>query len=387
MSEDPNILPDQPEDAGGLEISQSEPPMLAQPADGGEQDRAPKVSEPQPGPAVTQPTVAPAEQYPPLPSFYERIPTPDPYGARPVGTPTPVMRSGYGAPPMMLPGAPGMPPGTPPMPPPGYVFVPIPPGYSAPPMMQPPGLQFLPPLQPPRPLPLGQAIKELPRQYWRVLTRPGARTFVEEQQKAGWDIIWMQLLFLTLIALGVALAEYEQGSMQSLLSLLSSMSTTPNAPAPASVLPANFFLIETLVVAIITPLIFLLGELIQFGVAKLFRGTGTYVQQAYNHLLYNVPVQVITSVFSLFFLSIIRRGTSAATSPVLLLFGLLFDLVVLGLFVYSVVLNVFSIMAAHRISGGRASGVVLIPYGALAVLYFLLIVVLVLLLAVAFSAR
>ncbi len=42
------------------------------------------------------------------------------------------------------------------------------------------------------PLPLGQAIQGLPNQYIKVLTKPGAQSFAEEQSKADWGIIWMQ---------------------------------------------------------------------------------------------------------------------------------------------------------------------------------------------------
>ncbi|MGH2479391.1 MAG: hypothetical protein ACRDHW_07035, partial [Ktedonobacteraceae bacterium] len=186
MPEDPNALPDQPGEA-----------QPAQPASG-------------------QPAPANAEQYPPSPSFYERIPMPDPYGAPAInynaapqpavpGTPPMMPPPGYsfmpppGAPPMMPP--PGYsfmpPPGTPPMmPPPGYSFMP-PPGYGAPPMMPPPGYSFapppgydfMPPLQISHPLPLNQAVRELPRQYWKILAKPGVRAFAEEHGKAEWGII------------------------------------------------------------------------------------------------------------------------------------------------------------------------------------------------------
>ncbi len=39
------------------------------------------------------------------------------------------------------------------------------------------------------PLPLGQAIRELPGQYLKVLTRPSVKTFAGEKGKAGWGII------------------------------------------------------------------------------------------------------------------------------------------------------------------------------------------------------
>ena len=373
MPEDPNALPNQPEEENTPAISQPEPQAQQTPAQP-ENVSTPAVSPPQAQQTPAQAAAAPSEQYPPSPSFYEQ--TPGPYGARPMGAPPPQMPPpGYGVPP----GAPGMPPGygpppgvPPVMPPPGYVFVPVPP-YGAPPLTPPPGYEFVPPPQPSNPLPLGQAVSELPSQYWRVLTRPGARTFIEEQHKAAWNIVLVQLLMSTLIALGVVVLEIALGSIQALTSLLSNMSTVSNSPTPTSLLPANFYAIEGVVLAILAPLVFLAGEGIQFGLAKMFRGTGSYMRQAYNHLLFYVPVQVITSIVSLFVLSLVARGASSAATPALLIFVLLLYLVLLGLGIYSIVLNVFSIMAAHRLTGGKASGVVLIPYGVLVLLYICLI--------------
>src|SRR6266568_2788245 len=42
------------------------------------------------------------------------------------------------------------------------------------------------------PLPLGEALQQLPNQYIKVLTKPSARTFAEEIGKASWDIVWIQ---------------------------------------------------------------------------------------------------------------------------------------------------------------------------------------------------
>src|SRR2546430_15728922 len=50
---------------------------------------------------------------------------------------------------------------------------------------------------PQAPRPLGQAVQELPNQYIKVTTKPGAQSFAEEQGKASWDIIWVQLAFIT----------------------------------------------------------------------------------------------------------------------------------------------------------------------------------------------
>src|SRR5258708_21019524 len=49
------------------------------------------------------------------------------------------------------------------------------------------------------PLPLNQAIQNLPNQYIKILTRPGVQAFAEEQGKAEWGIIWIQLLIMGLI--------------------------------------------------------------------------------------------------------------------------------------------------------------------------------------------
>src|SRR6266699_4663521 len=67
----------------------------------------------------------------------------------------------------------------------------------------PPSYQVGPGYPPPpqsAPLPLGEAIRNLPNQYIKVTTKPGPMTFAEEMGKASWDIIWVQLIFYAIIA-------------------------------------------------------------------------------------------------------------------------------------------------------------------------------------------
>ncbi len=52
---------------------------------------------------------------------------------------------------------------------------------------------------PRRPLPLQEAIRELPGQYLRVITKPSTAVFAEEQGKAAWNIVWVQLIALAII--------------------------------------------------------------------------------------------------------------------------------------------------------------------------------------------
>lgn len=224
-----------------------------------------------------------------------------------------------------------------------------------------------------QPLPLGQAIRELPGQYRKILFKPGPRSFAQEQGKAEWGIIWIQILFLTIfeaiLALPVGLVDVPI--------INSSLTTTGAAPISSAV----FLTVVTIAVIIIAPIAFFALVGIQYLVGRAFQGRGQFKQQAYNQLLFQVPITFITSLLYLVMTPFLSGMTSmitltpgSTTVPGVNALGLVVILVA-GLLawavsIYGIILNVFSIMAAHRISGGRATGVVLIPYAVLLVLYF-----------------
>ena len=104
---------------------------------------------------------------------------------------------------------------------------------------------------------------------------------------------------------------------------------------------------------------------IQYLLAKAFGGNGNFKQQGYSYLLLYVPLVLISDVLSLI--------------PIV---GLIVGFAV-G--IYQIVLNVFSIMAVHRLSGGKATAVVLIPIAALIVLISLCVIAAIAILAAAFS--
>lgn len=224
-----------------------------------------------------------------------------------------------------------------------------------------------------QPLPLGQAIRELPAQYRKILFKPGPRSFAEEQGKAEWGIIWIQILFLMLfeaiLALPVGLVDIPV--------LNSSLRAAGAAPISSS----TFLTVATIAVIIFAPIAFFALVGIQYLLGRAFQGRGQFKQQAYNQLLFQVPTIFITSLLYLImtpFLggmaSMLAVTPGSTTVPSVNPLGLVVILVV-GLLawavsIYGIVLNIFSIMAAHRISGGRATGVVLIPYAVLLVLYF-----------------
>jgi hypothetical protein len=238
----------------------------------------------------------------------------------------------YGAPPPQDPsgtpqgpyGAPQNPPYAPPLVnpyagPPPHPYAQQGPGYSPPQSA---------------PLPLGEAIKGLPQQYIKVTTRPGVMTFAEEMGKASWDIVWIQLIGLAIIS---AILTY----------LATLISPTFNSTSTSSINPAA---IRSLI-----------GMGIFYGLARAIGGQGRFVTQSYAYLLFGVPIGIVTSIVNLIpYLGVV---------------------IVSAISIYSIVLNIFSIMAVHRLSGGKATAVVLIPIGvalllvcALVVLFVTLIV-------------
>lgn len=236
------------------------------------------------------------------------------------------------------------------------------PGYMPPPQNvyeQPAGYGFMPP--PAAPRPLGQAIQELPRQYFKILTKPGAQTFAEEQGKADWGIIWLQLVFIGLVGTII-------GIINAFLHLAATMYAMPGNGSSSAILGTVYSLTTS------GPSIFSLASIIavffivvgiQYLLAKAFGGNGDFKQQGYSYLLFYVPLALIGDVLGLV--------------PIL---GLI---VGLAAGIYQIVLNVFSIMAAQRLSGGKATGVVLIPIAAVIVLALLCVVAVAVLFAAAFS--
>lgn len=203
------------------------------------------------------------------------------------------------------------------------------------------------------PLPLGEAIRNLPNQYLKVLTRPGAMTFAEEMGKASWDIVWVQLIAIAIIS-------------AILIYFASLISPAYNLPSSSPIGDATLHAIVagvSLGFIILIPLFFFIGQGIIFGLAKAFGGQGRFVVQSYTTLLYYVPIGIFTSIVGLIpFIGII--GVLAAG-------------------VYEIVLSIFAIMAVHRLSGGRASAVVFIPFGVVLLLACGFFVVLIAIIAAA----
>jgi len=232
-------------------------------------------------------------------------------------------------------------------PPPGDTTSPSNPGYDGAPEMLPS---------------LGEVIRQLPRQYVNVVTRPGAATFAEEVGKARWDVFWVQLLSITILSILFGLLEMPiiprllQTSLQN--STASSNSLSPEMVQMTQAIQGvtqNFIFASVILV----PIFFLIGQGIYYLLARAFGGQGTFLAQGYTTLLFQTPLTIVSLVISLLTLFFFILAP-----PVQYLSSLFSS----TLSIYIIVLQIFAIMAAHRLSGGRAAATVLIPLVMLLVL-------------------
>lgn len=224
-------------------------------------------------------------------------------------------------------------------------------GYQPPPPLQQyqQTQPFTAPLRPRRPL--SEAFLALPGQSLRVITRPFARTFAREAGEASWEMLWVQLI-------GYALLVGIFGALSSLISSLMGHGA-PSSGATSALMAAlgdgSLTLGAALLQIPLVPLFFFIGVSVQYLVARAFHGEGRFMVQGYCSLLYQVPLGGLSAVL----------GLLVAAFPGSVVLDLL---VGVPLFVYAAVLNGCMVAAVHKLSGGRAAGVVLIPYGLLLVL-------------------
>lgn len=182
---------------------------------------------------------------------------------------------------------------------------------------------------PPRhPLPLSEAIRELPNQYIRVITKPGTGVFAEEQSKAAWNIIWVQLLVLAVFTAIIGLVTFNSSLGANAFTAQQAQSVRPYSGA------------FSILFLIFTPIGFFIGTGIYHLIAKAFGGRGTFLAYCYSYLLFGVPLGIIGGVIGLI--------------------PFIGSLLALAIGVYQIVLQVYMTMAVHRLTGGRATLAVLI---------------------------
>jgi hypothetical protein len=187
------------------------------------------------------------------------------------------------------------------------------------------------------PLPLAEALRRLPRQYWNVLTHPRAATFAWEQGKAAWNIIWVQLLILALVeALALLVLLFLEFFLFQLFLPASAATAISQALSTVAV-------IAVLTSVVFVPTSFFAGAGILYLVAKAFGGQGAFLPYAYSYALITVPLGIL----GLLVAPVPCPGSIAQLAGS----------------VYAIVLLIFMTMGVHRLSGGKASASVLVPLG------------------------
>jgi hypothetical protein len=259
----------------------------------------------------------PQNPYGSAPQDPYEVPSPSPYP--PYNPPSSSEQSPYPSP------SPYPPPSQPPYwQQPGYGYGYSPPhqgfGYHAPPSS---------------PLPLGEALRQLPKQYIKMLTKPSAASFAEEMGKANWDIVWVQLLGYAVLA---AIFNYL------IILINSSFGGLNNLPASSPITPTAIQAIElgfSLGTIVLIPISQFIVAGIYYGLSKAFKGQGTFLAQMYDTLLFQVPLGLIILVLELIPVVGIYLGGLVG--------------------IYGIVLFIFMLMGVHRLSGGKATLVYFIP--------------------------
>ncbi|GHO75683.1 hypothetical protein KSD_34540 [Ktedonobacter sp. SOSP1-85] len=220
------------------------------------------------------------------------------------------------------------------------------------------------PEPPPTPLTLKEGLRQLPRQWWKVVSKPSIRSFAEEKGKASWSVILILLLIYAIVQSATLILEpYIPGTSTNISNTLNQNLSQSTYSSTNVFNFADFtraiLLIEGLFGIILFPLSYLFGEGIYFLIAKLFKGRGSYLQQVYADMLYIIPTTVGLSILSL----------------VPFLGGILQLILSMFIGVYFYVLRIFATQAVHRLSIGRALAVVFIPLGLAFLLSFLMIII------------
>jgi hypothetical protein len=176
-------------------------------------------------------------------------------------------------------------------------------------------------------------MSEIPRQYVKVLTKPAASRFAEEMGKASWAMVWLQLLILIII-------NFVFTSLANLFPVLQPALQQSQLP----------FLSSPLATILSTPIIFFIEMGLIYLFARAFRGKGTFLVQSYTALLVLVPLGLLSSILSAILGLIPGAG--------------LFLIALVGIIIaiYETVLLIYASMAVHRLSGGKATAAVLLPF-------------------------
>src|SRR5258706_2413427 len=187
--------------------------------------------------------------------------------------------------------------------------------------------------------PLRAALLQLPQQYFKAIIKPSVATYTQGKDNASWGLVWIQLLTWAILDAALAL----------LVNLIS-------PPTTGSLFSQFFALATSYVLVVVVPGLFFLLMGIVYGFARYFGGQGTFLDQCNASLSIQAPLGIFSKLLAL--IPVVGRILNSVLS------------------LYGIILQVFVIMAVHRLSLGKAIATILLPIvtlGALAGIIFLLI--------------
>jgi len=180
---------------------------------------------------------------------------------------------------------------------------------------------------------LEEVLRALPRQYIKVLSGPSIGTFSEEMGRATWSLVGVQILgwmtFLGICGLLIILIKTLVLGLTGSLDLIG--------------LGSTFGL--TLLLALFIPMLLLVDTVLVYLLARSFGGRGTLAVQSYTCLLFQIPLSTIGSLL-----------TFIPTVGILL--GIVFGF---GAFIYGMLLQIFAVIAVHRLDVRTAVVTIFIP--------------------------
>jgi hypothetical protein len=185
---------------------------------------------------------------------------------------------------------------------------------------------------------LSTALSQLPQRYFNALVKPSLATYTDDIGNASWSLVWMQLLSWAILDATLGL----------LVNFI-------YPPATGTTFSRFFSLASSIGLIVVVPILFFLLMGIVYLLARAFGGQGTFLEQCNISLYIQAPLGILSKLLAL--IPVVGRVLNSVLS------------------LYGIVLQVFVIMAVHRLSKGKAIATIAIPLltiGMLAVVVFLL---------------
>ena len=187
-------------------------------------------------------------------------------------------------------------------------------------------------------LSLSTALSQLPQHYFNALVKPSVATYTRDKGNASWSLVWMQLL-----------------SWDILDAILGLLVNFIYPPVTGTTFSRFFSLASSIGLIVVVPILFFLLMGIVYLLARAFGGQGTFLEQCNISLYIQAPLGILSKLLAL--IPVVGRVLNSVLS------------------LYGIVLQVFVIMAVHRLSRGKAIATVAIPLVTIGVLAIIVLAV------------